>query len=252
MSATGRPVAGVIGLTAPVSPIEPISSTGTDQEPSPGDLLVIFDCDGVLVDTERLRQEVDMLLITELGWPVTLPEMYVEHLGLSTADFIANIERHVGHPVPPGWEQLRTGVHRELMERELTAVPGVAAAIAELADHRIRSCVGSSGTHEAIRYSLELTGLWPHFEGRIFSALDVERGKPAPDLFLHAAQRMGSPPTRCIVIEDSPAGVAAARAAAMLVIGYAGFTPSELLAMADAVIDDMGLLVPTIRALTAD
>lgn len=208
--------------------------------------LIIFDCDGVLVDSERLLQRVDLEMIAELGWPITIPEIYDEHLGRSTRDFVANVERHIGRPVPDGWLELRRNACRALFERELAPVPGIAQAISSLQAAGATTCVGSSGSHDAIRHSLNLTGLWETFRGRIFSAEDVERGKPAPDLFLHAAASMGSVPGSCIVVEDSPAGVEAARAAGMTVVGYAGLTPARLLGDADVLITRMSDLATSI------
>lgn len=126
---------------------------------------------------------------------------------------------------------------------------GVRTALDALHDDGWLTCVGASGSHERIRLTLGLTGLLPLFEGRIFSAQDVTRGKPSPDLFLHAAERVGFAPGDTIVVEDSPAGVVAARAARMRVIGYAGLTPAPLLRDADVVIDEMAALPDAVESL---
>lgn len=211
--------------------------------------LVIFDCDGVLVDSEHLVQRVEMSLIAELGWPITVEEMTAEHLGRSWPTIQANIEAHVGHPLPPDFRARAVAETHAVFEAELAAVAGVATAIDSLTEASWATCVASSGAHERIRFTLGLVGLFSTFEGRIFSAEDVPRGKPAPDLFLHAASASGFGPLDCLVIEDSPAGIEAARAAGMKVVGYAGRTPAPLLGDADLVIDRMVDLPSAVDAL---
>jgi len=168
--------------------------------------LVIFDCDGVLVDSERLIQRVDQELVRELGWPMTPPEIYDQLVGRSTRDVITNVERHTGRSLPEDWGSKRSRAHREVLAKEPAPVPGVVGAVAGLEEKGYAICVGSSGSPAAIRNSLQLTGLWEGFEGHVFSAEDVERGKPAPDLFLHAAAAMGYRPESCTVVEDSQLG----------------------------------------------
>jgi HAD superfamily hydrolase (TIGR01509 family) len=218
---------------------------------SPGSVpMVIFDCDGVLVDSERLIQEVDLELIRGLGWPITRAEIFAEHLGRSEDAVIANIERRLGHAVPPGFPQEKAAAYETVLRERLTAVPGVAEAIAVLRESGMRMCVASSAGHARIRLSLRLTGLQTLFaEEHIFSAEDVARGKPAPDLFLHAAARLSAPPRTCVVVEDSPSGVEAALAAGMRVIGYCALTPAELLGDADALVTRMTDLPAAIAAL---
>jgi HAD superfamily hydrolase (TIGR01509 family) len=131
----------------------------------------------------------------------------------------AQIEAHLGRPLPANWDEPFRHLYREAFAAELKPVPGVLEALEAIASP---TCVASSGTHERMRYTLGLTGLYPRFAGRIFSASEVARGKPAPDLFLHAASRMGIPPADCAVVEDSRYGVEAARAAGMRAFGYAG------------------------------
>jgi HAD superfamily hydrolase (TIGR01509 family) len=212
--------------------------------------MVIFDCDGVLVDSERLIQEVDLELIAGLGWPITREEILAEHLGRSEAAVIANIERRLGHAVPAAFHQQKTAAYDAILRERLVAVAGVAEAITVLSEGGMRMCVASSGRHARIRLSLGLTGLQTWFaEEHIFSAEDVPRGKPAPDLFLHAAACLAAPPQLCVVVEDSPAGVEAAKAAGMRVIGYCALTPAELLSEADALITRMTDLPAVIAAL---
>jgi HAD superfamily hydrolase (TIGR01509 family) len=212
--------------------------------------VVIFDCDGVLVDSERLIQEVDLELIRGLGWPITRAEIFAEHLGRSEDAVIANIERRLGRAVPTGFPQEKAAAHEAVLRERLVAVPGVAEAITLLREGGMRMCVASSARHARIRLSLRLTGLQTLFaEEHVFSAEDVARGKPAPDLFLHAAACLTARPQLCVVVEDSPAGVEAAKAAGMRVIGYCGLTPAELLGEADALVTRMTDLPVVIAAL---
>lgn len=208
--------------------------------------LVIFDCDGVLVDSERLSVDVDRRVLSELGWHLSNEEIVHRFVGRSAAYFRAEVETHLGRTLPDAWEAPYERWYAEAFERELEAVPGVVAAIDSI---RQQTCVASSGSHAKIRTTLGLTGLLARFEGRIFSAEDVDTGKPAPDLFLHAASSMGAAPLGCIVIEDSRFGVEAARAAGMRVLGYAGgLTPADWLSDANAVFTDMSELPALIEA----
>jgi HAD superfamily hydrolase (TIGR01509 family) len=182
--------------------------------------LVIFDCDGVLVDSERLAVRIEAEVISALGWPLTEAEVIERFVGRSDAYMQAEIERHIGTAVD--WEADFAPRYRETFERELTPVDGVIDALDAIDAIAIPTCIASSGTHDRLRFTLGLTGLSERFEGRIFSASEVANGKPAPDLFLHAAARMGYEPARCAVIEDSVAGVEAAIAAGMPVFAFSG------------------------------
>lgn len=183
--------------------------------------LLIFDCDGVLVDSERLAVRVEAKLITELGWPISEAEVIERFVGRSDAHMLAEIERTLGRPVP-GWQARYEQELHAAFRAELTAVEGIAAALDAIEGSALVTCVASSGTHDKMRLTLGLAGLWDRFDGRIFSATEVAHGKPAPDLFLHAAARMGVDPGCCVVVEDSPSGVAAARAAGMRCLAFAG------------------------------
>jgi HAD superfamily hydrolase (TIGR01509 family) len=157
------------------------------------------------------------------------------------------VEPRLERPLPADFDGC---YHERLFARmraELTVVAGVVAALDTI---DLPMCVASSGTHERIETALATVGLLARFDGRIFSAEDVPHGKPNPDLFLYAAERMGAEPARCLVVEDSPHGVAAAKTAGMSVIGYAGLTPAERLAAADTVIGSMAHLPTTIGSLT--
>lgn len=200
---------------------------------------VIFDNDGVLVDSEPLANEVVAELLTAEGWPLTADECVERFLGTTMARVQRLAEAHLGRPLAPGFQ---AAYEQRLLERfrsELRPVPGVAAVVARVVP---RCSVASSGSRARIRRSLELTGLAGAFGDRVVSAEDVAQGKPAPDLFLLAARRAGVSPGACVVIEDSPAGVAAARAAGMACLAYAGFTPPDRLAEADAVFQSMAEL----------
>ncbi len=202
--------------------------------------LVVFDCDGVLIDSERLNVAIDVEWITALGWPVT-PEVVVDrHLGRSAADQLADIAAHLGRPVTQAEQQDWMRRYEAAYDR-LESTPGVESALEALVAQGWSLCVASSTRHDPLRRNLEHCGLLRFFpEGTIFSAEDVVLGKPEPDLFLHAAVAMGFGPSACVVVEDSQHGVAAARAAGMRVVGYAGgITPARMLAGADVLVTDL-------------
>jgi HAD superfamily hydrolase (TIGR01509 family) len=199
--------------------------------------LVIFDCDGVLVDTERLTVGVEARLLTELGWPHTAEEVVVRWMGRSSAAQLAELETRLGAELTRQFDARATAEVHEAFERELEAVTGIEELLDHLEAHAVPTCVASSGTHDRMRRTLGLTGLYHRFDGRLFSATEVEHGKPAPDLFLHAAARMGVEPGRCAVVEDSVYGVQAAVAAGMTAYGFAGgLTAADALAAAGAVV----------------
>ena len=210
--------------------------------------LVIFDCDGVLIDSERLAVRVDVEMLRGVGWPLTEAEVIERFVGRSDRDTRTAIEAHLGRPLPGDWDEQINRLYREAFAAELVPVAGVLDALDRIS---LPTCVASSGTHGHLRYTLGLTGLYERFAGRIFSSEDVAHGKPAPDLFLHAARQMDSPPSRCIVVEDSRAGVQAARAAGMRVLAFAGgLTRAALLAGPQTtVFGEMGALPGLIDAL---
>jgi HAD superfamily hydrolase (TIGR01509 family) len=200
--------------------------------------LLIFDCDGVLVDTERLGVRVEAEVCTELGWPLTEADVVERFMGRTNTFMISEIERELGRPLPYVWEEVFVPRYRAAFEAELLPVDGVVEALDRIS---ITTCVASSGTHEGMRETLGRAGLYERFAGRIFSATEVEHGKPAPDLFLHASDRMEVPPHECAVVEDSIVGVQAARAAGMAVFAYdGGLAPAALLEGPNTLVfDDM-------------
>jgi HAD superfamily hydrolase (TIGR01509 family) len=197
--------------------------------------LVVFDCDGVLVDTERLTVGVEARVLTELGWPHTVEEVVTRWMGRSSAAQLADLEERLGPHGSRTFDERTTAELVDVFERELTAVEGISTLLDRLDAAGVRTCVASSGTHERMRHTLGLTGLYDRFAGRIYSATEVAHGKPAPDLFLHAASSMGADPTASVVVEDSVYGVRAGVAAGMTVYGFAGgLTRPEDLAAAGA------------------
>jgi HAD superfamily hydrolase (TIGR01509 family) len=192
--------------------------------------LVIFDCDGVLVDSERLAVRIDVQVLAAMGWSLTEDEVVERFVGRSDAHMTRELATHLGRELPEGWDDEFAALYRTTFEDELEPVPGVVAALDRIDLMALPTCVASSGSHDKMRFTLGRTGLLDRFAGRIFSAAEVARGKPAPDLFLHAARRMGADPGRCAVVEDSAPGVAAALAAGMDPYGYAGgVTPAARL-----------------------
>jgi HAD superfamily hydrolase (TIGR01509 family) len=190
----------------------------------------------VLVDSEPISVRIDVEVLGELGWMVTQDEVVERWVGRTDAAMQAEVEEHLGRPVADEW-RAHAGRYEEAFAAELGPVPGIEAALDAI---ELPTCVASSGAPAAIETKLRLTGLWERFEGRVTSAADVEHGKPAPDLFLLAAERMGIEPSRAVVVEDSPFGIEAAHAAGMAVFAYAGgLMPTERLRDADVVFDDM-------------
>jgi len=185
-------------------------------------MLVIFDCDGVLVDSELIASRELAAYLSDLGRPTTAEECREAFTGFSIKAVGETVVREWGLEVPRDFEARLRARDQAALDRDLQAVPHIDAALDALQAMKMRTCVASSGAPQKIHHSLSLTGLIERFDGNLFSAAQVERGKPAPDLFLFAAQSMGVAPSECIVIEDSPAGVAGAKAAGMRVLGFIG------------------------------
>ena len=181
--------------------------------------LVIFDCDGVLVDSEPLAMRVLLQTISEAGAKIDTAEAHDAFLGRSLTSVCEVLRRdHRIHIDAPALERMRRRLYATI-RRELRPIPGITEALINLGRPL---CVASSSQLERIVLALEVTGLAPFFNGSVFSASMVARGKPAPDLFLLAAREMQVAPADCIVVEDSPAGITAALDAGMGVFGFTG------------------------------
>ncbi|MGW3494348.1 HAD family hydrolase [Streptomyces sp. NPDC001020] len=205
--------------------------------------LVIFDNDGVLVDSEPLSNTILAAHLTELGHPTTYEESIRDYMGSAMHRIHDLIEERTGQRLPDDFDDAFHARVFAAFERELKPVPGAVDVLEKLTADGVPYCVASSGSHERIRVGHRTTGLDRWFDdGRIFSSQDVGRGKPAPDLFLHAAERMGVAPEKCVVVEDSPLGVQAAVAAGMDVYGFTAMTPAAKLAAADQLFSSMGEL----------
>ncbi|WP_326754077.1 HAD family hydrolase [Streptomyces hirsutus] len=193
--------------------------------------LVVFDNDGVLVDSEPISNRLLAGYLTELGHPTSYEESIRDYMGSAMHRVHDLVEERTGQRLPDDFDAVFHARVFAAFERELKPVAGAADVLEALAADGVPYCVASSGSHERIRVGHRTTGLDRWFDDeRIFSSQDVGRGKPAPDLFLYAAERMGVAPTRCVVVEDSPLGVQAAVAAGMDVYGFSSMTPAEKLA----------------------
>lgn len=205
--------------------------------------LVIFDCDGVLVDSEPISNRELAAFLTELGHPTTYDESIRDYMGGAMHRIHDTIFARTGQRLPMDFDHRFHERVFEAFRRDLRPIEGVEAVLDRLAAEGVSICVASSGSHERIRTTLGVTGLLHRFpESAIASADDVGHGKPAPDLFLHAARLMGFEPAQCAVIEDSPLGIQAAVAAGMDVFGFAAMTPAEKLAGARAIFRRMAEL----------
>ena len=181
--------------------------------------LVIFDCDGVLVDSETIFARVLGECLTEADFPATAEEALVLGFGKNRDTLTAAVATRFGRALPEGFFEAMRERTALVLERELKPIAGVAELLTALTAPR---CVASNGHLQRVRERLTLTGLLRFFEPHVFSAMQVAAGKPAPDLFLLAASRLGALPPACIVVEDSVVGVAAAVAAGMPVVGFCG------------------------------
>ncbi|MFD7122317.1 HAD family hydrolase [Streptomyces sp. NPDC059892] len=192
--------------------------------------LIIFDNDGVLVDSEPLSNTILAAYLTELGHPTSYEDSLRDYMGAAVHRVHDLVKERTGQLLPSDFDDTLHDRVFAAFERELEPVDGVTEVLEKLAGDGVSYCVASSGSHQRIRVGHRKTGLSRWFEDSvIFSAQDVGRGKPAPDLFLHAAERMGVAPGRCAVVEDSPLGVRAARAAGMDVFAFTAMTPADQL-----------------------
>lgn len=181
--------------------------------------LIIFDCDGVLVDSEFIACKIEAEELTRIGYVLSPEECIRRFSGKSQKTIMETVEGELGQPLPCGFaEQLENRI-LDALSKELEPIEGVEEILSRIP----RKCIASSGSPEKIQNSLKATGLVDHFlPQNIYSATMVQNGKPAPDLFLLASERMGRRPSQCIVVEDSIHGIQAAKAAGMYVVGFTG------------------------------
>jgi HAD superfamily hydrolase (TIGR01509 family) len=181
--------------------------------------LIIFDCDGVLVDSEVISCRAHAQTLTRHGYPITPDQVLDRFLGVSDREARRTIEAEIGRQLPDDFEAQVKQATLQFYAGDLRAISYIEEAIAAI---DLPKCVASSGTPEKIRHGLTCAGLYDQLAPHIFSASQVKRGKPAPDLFLFAAEQMQAPPARCLVIEDSIPGITGALAADMTVLGFHG------------------------------
>jgi HAD superfamily hydrolase (TIGR01509 family) len=214
--------------------------------------LVIFDCDGVLVDSEVISSTVLARTLTSYGLPTTLTDARRDYEGLLLRDIDARARAKLGRALPEDWIERFQAERAEVFRRELEPVSGAGEAVERVVAAGVPVCVASQGMIEKTRLSLALTGLDRLFaEDVLFSAWSVERGKPFPDLFLHAAATIGVEPGRCAVVEDSVSGATAAVAAGMRAIGYAAHGDGAELRQAGAEVVGSMRAVPAVLGLQA-
>jgi HAD superfamily hydrolase (TIGR01509 family) len=193
--------------------------------------LVIFDCDGVLVDSEPVANRMLGQMLRELGLDLTQEQIFQNFVGYSMAHVMRVIQSMLGRAPPESFLRDLQARTFAAFKSELRAMPGIEYALDNL---HVPFCVASSGDHEKMNTTLGITRLLPRFAGHIFSVTQVARGKPAPDVYLFAARQMGAEPAACVVVEDTPPGVQAGVAAGMTVFGFCAHTPEQKLKAAGA------------------
>lgn len=204
--------------------------------------MVIFDCDGVLVDSEHITNRVLRDDLARRGLTLTQDQVITLFVG-GTMMGVRDTARDMGADLPDDWlDQIYASMYR-VLDQEVQVVPGVSAMLDRLATAGIATAIGSNGPHEKMRITLGRTGLLARFQGRIISRQDVAHPKPAPDVYLAAAALDSATPAHCVVIEDSPSGARAAKAAGMTCFGYVADTdPKRLQGICDQLFDDMSKL----------
>ncbi len=211
--------------------------------------LVIFDCDGVLVDSEAAASRLCAAEITALGWPLSAEQSLEHFMGMTLAGMVPVIERHLGRPIPPGWSEHLRERMLDVLAREVEPMPGAAAALCGLSALGLPFRVASNSSHAEMAVKFPRCGLDVLVAGRVHSARDVARGKPAPDVYLLAASTEGVLPSACLVVEDSVPGAEAAVAAGMAVLGLAPHGDgADLAALGARVIRSLDEVVPIARA----
>jgi HAD superfamily hydrolase (TIGR01509 family) len=200
--------------------------------------LVIFDCDGVLVDSEHLSLSVLHGMLIEMGVDIPFEEAVDRFIGTTLPKCVEGVAALLGRTPPSDFSTQFATRTKAAFTAALRSTPGIEGVLSSM---HAPFCVASNGNRAKLNFTLGHTGLLPLFSGRIFTAEDVERPKPAPDLFLHAARSLNVPPAQVLVVEDTPIGISAARAAGMLAIGFAALTPPQRLheAGAQVVVRDM-------------
>jgi HAD superfamily hydrolase (TIGR01509 family) len=216
---------------------------------------VIFDCDGVLIDSEKISMAVDMALLAENGIHLTEAEMYLRFIGPTFEDMVAELELEHGKTLPPDLSARKDGMMLELYRRGLKPVPGVIPMLRKLA---LPKSIGTNGPRDRALEALQITGLAPFFGERLTTYEDVRNPKPAPDVYQLAAQRAGFQPSECLVVEDSVTGATAALAAGCKVIGFTGVAHDHMAKARELqavgiphVIHDMGELLAAISPIAA-
>lgn len=216
---------------------------------------VIFDCDGVLIDSEKISMAVDRALLAQNGIHLTEAEMYLRFVGPTFEDMVAELEREYKKTLPPDLGARKDVMMLELYTRELKPVPGVIPMLRQLA---LPKSIGTNGPRDRALEALRITGLAPFFGERLTTYEDVKNPKPAPDVYQLAASRAGFAPAHCLVVEDSVTGATAALAAGCRVIGFTGVAHDpaakarELKELGVShVIHDMGELLAAISPIAA-
>jgi HAD superfamily hydrolase (TIGR01509 family) len=216
---------------------------------------VIFDCDGVLIDSERISMDVDIALLAENGVDLTEAEIHRRFVGTTFEAMVTVLEREYKRPLPPDLAARKDGMMLDLYRRDLKPVPGVIPMLNKL---KLPKSIGTNGPRARAMEALRMTGLEPFFGDRLTTYEDVKNGKPAPDIYLLAAQRAGFNPAHCLVVEDSATGVTSALAAGCKVIGFTGVAHDPVAKAKELqklgvphVIHDMGELLDSISPITA-
>lgn len=219
--------------------------------------LIIFDCDGVLVDSEIIAAEVEAKLLSEAGYPIQAGEMAERFAGLTWKDILLQVEREAAIPLQASLLDRSEKLLDDRLGRTVKAIEGAAAAVQRIP---LRRCICSNSSDKRLALMLKRTRLWPLFDPNIFSAkaLGPDRTKPKPDIFLHAAEQMKADPRNTVVVEDSVHGIAGAKAAGMRVIGFTGASHAypalagKLMdSGAETVVSRMADLPATVNALAA-
>ncbi|GBE91399.1 HAD family hydrolase [Nostoc cycadae] len=193
--------------------------------------LVIFDCDGVLVDSEPIVNRIFAQTLTEAGFPITYAEVTQKFIGKSLQTCLEIIEESYNKSLPKNFVERCKEREIAALQQELTAVSGITEVLEQIT---LPKCVASNSSHRHIQLVLNLTGILHQFKGKLYSAHDVSRPKPFPDVYLHAAEQMNTNPEHCVVVEDSVTGVQAGYAAGMTVFGYAKYSDRTALTAAGA------------------